>query len=177
MGTEVESLKSAFSTNTNWAEWAAFAVFIGLLIDIAVILIFDLFDKDKSWWEIILAGIASAGIAVGVWGESHFGHRATAASSQLQALLETQAADANARAKDAEARVAEATLEIEQERTARLKLQATITDRRLTDEQKRRIRDVLSLHPGFSVIVVSRLTDTEGKIYGNDFIDAFKAAN
>jgi hypothetical protein len=92
MASEVEALKVAFATNTNWVEWAAFAVFVGLLGDIAVILIFDFFDKDKSWWEIILGGVASAIIAAGVWGEPHFGHRATDASGQLQAILEKQAA-------------------------------------------------------------------------------------
>ena len=108
MSSEVEALKVAFSSNTNSAEWAAWAVFVGLLGDIAVILVFDLFDKDKSWWEIILAGIASAVIAGGVWGESHFGHRATDASSRIQAILEKQAADANERAAKAEAHAKEA---------------------------------------------------------------------
>jgi hypothetical protein len=51
MNSDIEALKAAFSTNTNWAEWAAVAVFVGLVVDIAVILIFDLFDKDKSWWR------------------------------------------------------------------------------------------------------------------------------
>src|SRR5260370_24408292 len=52
-----------------------------------------------------------------------------------------------------------------------------MVDRRLTAEQKRQIKAVLSAHPGYAVIVVSRLTDTEGKTYGTDFIDALKAAN
>jgi hypothetical protein len=94
MPPEIAALKSAFSTNTNLAQWAAAAVFWGLIGDISVILIFDLFDKTKSWWEICLAGLASALIATGVWGESHFGSLATAASSQLQEYLEKEAADA-----------------------------------------------------------------------------------
>lgn len=94
MGSELEALRASFLTNTYWAEWAASAVFIGLIVDIAVILIFDLRDKTKSRWEIILAGIGAAVIATGVFGESHFGHRATDASSRIQADLEKEAADA-----------------------------------------------------------------------------------
>jgi hypothetical protein len=55
----IEALKGVFSTNTNCAEWGATLVFIGLLGDIAVILIFDLFDPHVSRWQIILAGVAT----------------------------------------------------------------------------------------------------------------------
>jgi hypothetical protein len=92
MGSEVESLKLAFSTNTRWAELATLAVFVGLLGDILVILIFDFFDKDKTWTEIVLAGLASLIIAFGVWGEYRFGQRATEAASRLQANAEKQVA-------------------------------------------------------------------------------------
>jgi hypothetical protein len=173
---DTELLKAVFSTNTRWAELSTIAVFFGLLGDIFVIFAFDMRDKTKSRWEIGLAFAASLIIAVGVFGEWRSGHNASNASSQLQTILEKQTADSNARAKDAEARVAEATLKIEEERTARLTLEAKMADRRLTAEQKRRIHDVLSTQAGYAVIVVSRLTDTEGKTYGSDFIDAFKAS-
>src|SRR5271166_3595381 len=103
---DVASLKTAFSTNTSYAELATIAVFIGLLGDIIVILAFDLFDPEKSWWEIGLAGTASLIIAAGVWSEWHFGHLATHASTQLQQYSEGQIAElnreANQFAKDAE---------------------------------------------------------------------------
>src|SRR5437879_866066 len=101
MGSEIESSKAAFSTNTYWAEWAAFAVFVGLIADIVVIVAFDLRDKDKSLWEIGLAGAGALVIAAGVWGESHFGNRATNASSQIQAVLGKETAETNARAAEA----------------------------------------------------------------------------
>jgi uncharacterized membrane protein len=43
-------------------------------------------------------------------------------------------------------------------------------DRRLTAEQQHSIQDVLATHPGYAVVVVSRLADTEGKVYGHDFV-------
>ena len=126
MGAEIESLKLAFSTNTKWSELATLAVFIGLLGDILVILIFDFSDKDKTWTEITLAGIASLVIAFGVWGEYRFGHRATEAASQLQANSETQIALLNSAAaklnKDAaDARREQAAIENEN-----LKLRGTL---------------------------------------------------
>jgi hypothetical protein len=141
-------------------------------------------------WLEIWSAIFGVIVVVGVAGESFFGIRLLWNNWKLQRIqgaeadalrgdvagANERAADANARAKDAEARVAEATVKVEQERTARLKLQAKIADRRLTDEQRHRIQDALSAHPAYAVTVVSRLTDTEGKIYGADFIDALKAA-
>src|SRR6266851_1361410 len=94
------------------------------------------------------------------------------ATAKSLAEANARAAEANARAKDAEARIAEAAQKVEEEHLARVKLEAKMADRRLTAEQKRQIKAVLSAHPGYAVIAVSRLTDTEGKTYGTDFIDA-----
>jgi hypothetical protein len=106
---EIESLKTAFSANTYWAEWSTLIVFIGLLGDILVILIFDLFDREKSRWEVLLAAAASLVITVGVYGEYTFTRKATNASLQLQAKSEKEIAELNKEAADA--RFAQAQLE------------------------------------------------------------------
>ena len=169
MGSEVEALKAAFSTNTNWAEWAAFAVFVGLLGDIAVILIFDLFDKDKSWWEIILAGIASAMIAFGVWGESHFGHRATSASARIQAILEKQT-------EDAKRDVIKAQTTLERERIERLKLEEGMRPRAIKAEQWKLLAPCLKTASKGAVFIVPKVFDEEAERYAAQIFVVLKEA-
>lgn len=127
-----EALKSVFSTNTSWAEWSTIAVFVGLVIDIFVILGFDLRDPNKSWWEIGLGFVGAIVIATGVLGEWKFGHRATEAASQLQAVLERQTSAANERAAKAEKAA-------EDERKARLEFEKLYGPRRFTREQRARL--------------------------------------
>ena len=124
--TEVASLKDAFSTNTNLSEWCTLLVFVGLLGDILVILVFDLFDKDMSWTEIILAGVAALVITVGVYGEYRYGGRATEAANSLQTNSEREVASLNRQAAElnneaAKARKSEAALQNDN-----LKLQASL---------------------------------------------------
>jgi len=104
MGPEIESLKATFSTNTNWSEWATLAVFVGLVGDILVILFFDLFDEDKAWKEIVLAGLASFVITAGVYGEYRYGGNATRAATQLQLYSEEKIAELNQRAEELRAK-------------------------------------------------------------------------
>lgn len=194
MGSEVEALKVTFSTNSNWAEWATLAVFVGLLGDIVVIFIFDLFDKNKSWWEIILAGAATTIIAGGVWGELHFGHRATDTSSQIQALLERQTADANeravkaeldaakanARVKEAEARAAEARASAAKAELASLQLQEKFAPRYLTASQVKELRiKLFALKPlfkGRAVKIFAQAADPEAAAFAQQLKGAFDSA-
>jgi hypothetical protein len=127
---EIESLKTAFSTNTYWAEWSTLIVFIGLLGDILVILIFDLFDREKSRWEVLLATIASLVITIGVYGEYTFTRKATNSSLQLQAKSDKEIADLNKDAADA--RLAQAQLE-KDSLTLRGQLQAVGRDASLAN--------------------------------------------
>ncbi len=169
MGSEIESLKLAFSTNTNWAEWAAVAVFVGLLGDISVILIFDLFDKDKSWWEIILAGIASLIIAGGVWGESHFGHRATDASTRIQTILENETADANERA-------ALAMKAAESDRLARVQLEQKMAWRHLSAKQRAELPKAFAPLKGVAVVLSAQATDPEASGFAKEIEAALQEA-
>lgn len=78
--------------------------------------IFDIFDPDKSWWELILAGLATALIAAGVWGESDFGHRATEASIRLQAKSEERIAELTKEAAEPQKETTGLQLELQRQR-------------------------------------------------------------
>jgi hypothetical protein len=152
---ETESLKLVFSTNTRCAEWSTIAVFVGLLADIAVILAFDLRDPDKSWWEIGLAGLASLVIAAGVWGEWHFGHKATEASSQLQAKAEDRIAELN-------------------NETA--KLEAVAAGRNLKPDEIKALGRALKRFSGRTVLLGSYTGDPEAARLAMQIKSAFKLA-
>jgi hypothetical protein len=162
MGAEVESLKLAFSTNTKWSELATLAVFIGLLGDIFVILLFDLFDEDKTWTEIILAGTASLLIAVGVWGEYRFGDRATEAAKGLQLISEKQIAGLNS--------------DTEKLRHENLKLEAQLAWRTLTKRQRDGLTASMKPFKAQNVDVVSYLGDAEAEELADQIVKCLKVA-
>lgn len=113
-GPEIEALKALAQNSQLWADWSTFAVFIGLLGEIAITFAYA---KDKPRSEIVLGVICGVIIAVGVYGEWRFGSKAAQANGELRRLSEEQlahvtmdvgnthaaakdAADAAARAKD-----------------------------------------------------------------------------
>jgi transposase len=87
-----------------------------------------------------------------------------------------RAANANERAATAEQRAAEAVKRAEEERTERLKLQASLQPRRLTGAQKETLAKLLTGSAG-AIAIVSTMLDGEGSDFANDFESAFKAAN
>jgi hypothetical protein len=167
------------STQEFWSSVGYWVLVAGLIGDILVLAI----PAHRERLEKILAAIFTAVIILGVAIEHKADvkiavlvSREESASALTIESLKNDIANANAREKEAEARIAEATQQLEAEHLARLKLEARVEDRRLTAVQKRRIDGVLSAHPGYAVTVVSRFTDSESKAYGDDFVAAFKAA-
>jgi hypothetical protein len=109
MESEVAALKLAFSINNEWFEWSTVVVLAGLVFELVTLLIFH---KTASWREksILIAGTLF--IAIGVAGEWHFGSKASAAASRLQAISDqkvaTLAKDAASAKKDAANAIARA---------------------------------------------------------------------
>jgi hypothetical protein len=162
---ELESLRRAFSNGTYWSEWATLLVFVGLVGDILVILLFDFSDKEKSRGEIAIAGIASLVIALGVWGEAHFGNRATNAAIQIQGLLGKEAADANERAARAEKATANARLEA-------AKIEKDVKWRHLDDIQVAFIEIPLSRFAGERIDVLTYFGDLEAEMFASRIVKA-----
>jgi hypothetical protein len=119
-----EALKAALISDTRVSGWCTFAVFVGLVVEYAVLL--WLKRKEVSAKEISVTVIAGLLIAGGVFGEYVFGSRAADSALALQGYADREVASLN---KDA----AEARLEQEQLRAANLALELSMKRREISD--------------------------------------------
>lgn len=182
MTPDVNGLKVAFATNRSWSELATIVVFIGLLGDILVIF---LFSKDKPKSETWLAFACTFLIAIGVFGEYRFGGKTSQAADQLQEISAGEVANSNQKAEEAskEARQLEKDAEglkkaAQDEMLARVKIEASVAWRHLTDQQKADIGSALRRR--FSNQGVSfwyNAGDTEGSWFAADIAEAVRAAH
>src|SRR5260370_3449708 len=134
---DIEALKKLAVDTRLWAEWSTRAVVAGLFLEL---LVEFLYTKDKPWHEIVLSVLAVIVIAVGVYGELHFGATGAQANATLQRDSDERVAQANERASDADKDAANARKAAEDERTARLEFERLYGPRRLTKAQ---VRDLI----------------------------------
>lgn len=153
LGPKNSDLKSISEFNSAWADRLAYLILAGLLVDIA-----DLFIPE-GWWKIVAAIGANLLIFGGVWGELWFAKRARDAD-------DSRVAEANARA-------AEANKFAEEERHARVKLEAQLRPRTLSDEH---IDMIETLRDKFPVINIAREVDIETHVFAQEIALAFMAA-
>lgn len=109
-------LKNIASANSELVRWSAKVIVGGLIGEVLVLL---WFSAERSWLETGLLIITNLVIAVGVFGEDHFAHRAGEVGLRLQQISDEKVAEAGARAAEAERKAAEATLELAKFRSAR----------------------------------------------------------
>jgi hypothetical protein len=88
-------LKADISTNEKRAEWGAWLIVAGLVIEVGLAIIFH---EGKSLTETWAPVFATSLIALGVYGEIHFGRRAGEAHQALQLSTEAKLTDALTRA-------------------------------------------------------------------------------
>jgi hypothetical protein len=129
---------------------------------------------DLDWWNAamlvalgfgafaaVLVVVATTGVIISQKRD------ATAASNEF----ERYKVDAGERIAGAEERAAEANRTAEGERLARVKLEAQLAGRRLTDEQKAKLASALAaMRSQLPSITVMRLGDKEAHEYATDFI-------
>ncbi len=65
-GQTIEELKSTLSNFNKWSRLATLAIFVGIMVEIIVLLIFS---HTISWWEKGALLIGNALIAGGLWAE------------------------------------------------------------------------------------------------------------
>jgi hypothetical protein len=147
-------LRTEYEKNSASAERIALLVLVGLAIEIAGALIFE-----KSWLEASITIIATALIAIGVWGEIIFGRRAKEAGDGI-------VAEANARAAEANERAANADL-------ARVELETRLAPRELTQEQFEALQE---LKGKYDTINVAYETDAETRWFATSIVSALFAA-
>jgi hypothetical protein len=98
---DVDTLKSILSANREWAEWSNIVVIGGLAVEMIVLWLFS-----HGWRESISFSVAVLVIAVGVYGEYHFGGRSSDAAAKLQDISDLKVETARDRAAKAELELA-----------------------------------------------------------------------
>ncbi len=83
---------------------------------------------------------------------------------------------ANRAIAEANAIAAQANEKAEAERLARVKIEQQIAPRRLLDEQKGKLREVLSKTPGYKIFACSRMLDPEGADFLSDFSETINSS-
>jgi hypothetical protein len=132
-----DQLKSAIAVNESRAEWGAWAIVVGLVLEIVLALSVS-FGFEKKWVENWGAVLADSLIALGVYAEIHFGRKASTASAELRQRADVKVAEANERASEANAsavasneRIATLANETELLKRENLRLQSAFQPRRI----------------------------------------------
>jgi hypothetical protein len=148
------NLESRYGISSLWAERFARLILAGLALEIV-----SVFALEKSLLEGSFTIASAALIWLGVWGELHFASRAKEAGDGIVARANERAAEAN--------KVAE------EERHARLKLEAQLRPRTLTDEQ---IALLQGLRDKFPEISLASEVDIETHVFTQQIAMAFMSA-
>ena len=98
-------------------------------------------------------------------------------ADKVQSESDTGIAEATAEAAKANAIAAQANEKAEAERLARVKIEERIAPRRLSDEQKGKLREILSNTPGYTVVLCSRFLDAEGADFLSDFSETIAGSD
>lgn len=146
--------------------------------------------EDKRGWIVPLAAIGLlvivAGIVLETYGEgkvsdidalirSHESDKITAAESAAGAAI-AKAADANSRAADNENEAAQLGKRTEDERLARVKIEAAVAFRRLTPRQKEALGNGVARFKGLvGVSFWYQASDIEGELFADDIAEALRA--
>jgi hypothetical protein len=122
------------------------AVVAGLVAEAGIALL-----AGKPLGDAITAVLTNGAIALGVYGEIHFGRKATAAREELQRRSGEKIAEFN--------RAAEA------DRLARLKIEERLAPRAMTPEQQRALADELAVFRGQRVYLVASPSTSETEVF------------
>jgi hypothetical protein len=84
-----DALRAALSTDNEWIKWSTLAVFVGVIVELADLL---LFNKEMTKLQRRILFIATFLIAAGCGGEWYFEDQAAQAEGQLQRLSDEKVA-------------------------------------------------------------------------------------
>lgn len=158
---ELEILKTALVSDNRYAGWCTIAVFIGLVVEYAILPWIK--RKELPRWNRVIPSIAAIAIAGGVFGEYYFGSLASSEAIQIENVSEQRVADSNLEARRAEQRTAE--------------LEASLADRHLTSDQRKQMMAILKGSAGTRVMVAYLLNgDKDSQEYAIEIGSIFRDA-
>lgn len=141
-------LREEIFHNETRSEFGAWAVVVGLVIEVILAIAFR---SDKSFIENWAPVLADCLIALGVYCEIHFGRRVKTAAEELQRLSDEKIAEAEARASEANQKAQEAALALAELKAPRM----------LTPEQRGRIGEKLKRFSGTEYDIAISLSEPE----------------
>lgn len=162
---DIKELTQVRESNSRIAEFSAYMVFIGLALEVLVILI----QSEKSPLRILLEAIPSAMITLGVLGEIHFEHNSNLAADILLKKSDERIAEA-------EKLTAEANQKAEEARLAHEKLKSEFVWRALTPDEMHKIISVLLTERG-GIEIVYFHSDVESALFSKQIASVFAMAN
>jgi hypothetical protein len=145
--------------NNKLVGWYGRVLLVALAIEVALPVLF--WHENTSRLETIIGVICALAVAVGVWGEIHFGEKASDAADELRSEADRQVAEAMKQSGEAHERAAEANLKAEREQTERKKLEAWSAPRNLFQRELDLIGDRLKEFQPMEVVVILRQDATE----------------
>lgn len=143
---KLEAAKRSFASNTRRVGRYGRILLWALIIEVFLPIIFR---EHTSLIETVIGVACAFAVAIGVWGEIHFGEKAEEAAGELKDEADRQVAEAarksseaderaalaNVRAAEADLKAAEAYRIAEEERLRRVELEQRRAPRRLTADQ------------------------------------------
>ncbi len=152
---KISALEGESERYTNFAEWGAKSLIIGLAVELVYVVI-----SERPWCERLILGISNALVTGGVAAEVYFARRARSADDALRLEAQKQIAEANARAEEARERTAE--------------IEHITSFRRVSHTQLEKIRGALSELTGrIDLLIEYQSGDTEAFVYARDITTIF----
>jgi len=164
--TELDRAAGEFARNTDLVAWFARVLLWGLIAEVFVEFVFR---ENKSWREIGLNVLCAVVVAVGVWGETHFGELAAGEAAKIQREADARIAEANERA-------ASANQKAEELRAANLRLEALIQPRRISPEDASELEAVAKEAGARTIRIIVNFTDPEAALLAAQLRDIFNLA-
>lgn len=143
-------LREDIERNGTRSFWSALLLLAGLVLELVILLVWSHGDSLAERWS---PAAATALIALGVWGEIHFGNKESHDRAELQRRSDVLVAELN---------------------LARIELERKYAWRRLTKEQAGLLTS--ALRGKVAPVQLMSITDPEAEEYGREIADALKAA-
>ena len=157
MSSSERDLEKVTTSASRWETASGFAVVIGLVIEVALALMFPGRASFIEHWGHVAAG---ALVALGVYGEIRFAGRVSEAQETLRRLANARVASANARASIAEATAA--------------RLRAQLAWRRIDSERKAEMLKATAPGSTFRLKIEYSNGDPESNVYAHDIGSVFE---
>jgi outer membrane murein-binding lipoprotein Lpp len=173
-----DALEQVLSSSNWWMGLSTVAVAVGILGEYVAHFVFEE-DARRNKREMAVSVLFGILVLGGVVGEYIFGKKLSQVSEQLQQIADTDVAQSNKDAaqarRDAETakeQSAQLRKEAEDEKLARLRIEARLAPRRVSSEQRRQLCSAIHVKGRYTLEIQSSFGTTEADDFGEDIAKA-----